>query len=127
MADRWGTTSAAAPSADGSDDDTKRSNGIDPSLFYKKRRNGNAEQTHAEKQLKLLLSEASKNEIVQKRKEYSSTQNTQRDVYNDVTSLTTFPLQDLALRFLEELQIINEEPPRASKIQKTCSSIPIEK
>jgi len=127
MADRWGTTSAAAPSAAGSDDDTKRSNGIDPSLFYKKRRNGNAEQTHAEKQLKQLLSEASKNEIVQKRKGYSSTQNTQRDVYNDVTSLKTFPLQDLALRFLEELQIINEEPSRASKIQKTCSSIPREK
>lgn len=121
MADRWGTTSATVPSL------PERSDGIDPSLFHKKRRNGKAQQSQAEKQLKQLLNEASKNEVVQKRKEYSSTQNNLRDVFHEVTSLKVFPLQDLALSYLEELQNMNEEPSRESKIQKTCSSVPREK
>lgn len=111
MADRWG-------SAAGSGIATKRSGGIDASLFHKKRRNGNAEQTQAEKQLEQLLSTI-------KRKEFSSTQNDMRDVFHDVTSLKTFPLQDLALSYLEELQTMT--PSRASKTQKACSSIPRDK
>jgi hypothetical protein len=121
MADRWGiipTSAEPLVAATGAGGDTKRSNGIDPSLFHKKRRKGK-EQTAAEKQLNQLLSEASKNEVVQKRKEYSSTQNNQRDVYHDITSLKTFPLQDLALSYLEELQGTAEKPPSASKKQKT--------
>lgn len=121
MADRWAATSAPAPSL------PERSDGIDPSSFHKKRRNGKAPQSQTEKQLKQLLNEASKNEVVQKRKEYSSTQNNLRDVFHEVTSLKVFPLQELALSYLEELQNINEEPSRASKIQKTCSCIPKEK
>lgn len=121
MADRWGTTSPAVPSL------PERSDGIDPSLFHKKRRHGKAQQSQAEKQLKQLLNEASKNEVVQKRKEYSSSQNNLRDLFHEVTSLKVFPLQDLALRYLEELQNMSEEPSRVSKIQKTCSSIPREK
>ena len=130
MADRWDATSATAsssPAAGSGIVETKRSDGIDPSLFHKKRRHGKAQQSQAEKQLEQLLNEASKNEVVQKRKEYSSTQNNLRDVFLEVTSLKVFPLQDLALSYLEELQNMNEESSRASKIRKTCSSIPREK
>ena len=125
MADRWGTTTPSVAAA-ASDVGTKRSSGIDPSLFHKKRRHGGkSEQTQAEKQLKQLLSDASKNEIVQKRKEYSSIQNNMRDVFHAVTSLKTFPLQDLALSYLDELQTMT--PSRASEIQKVSSIIPTEK
>ena len=77
-------------------------------------------QTQAEKQLNQLLSEASKSVVVQKKKEYSSTQNNQRDVYHNITSLKTFPLQDLALSNLEEIK--DKTSISASKKQKTCSS-----
>lgn len=132
MADRWGMiipTTSTVPLVDAKGGagggDTKRSNGIDPSLFHKKRRKIK-EQTQAEKQLNRLLSEASKNEVLQKRKEFSSTQNSQRDVYHDITSLKTFPLQDLALSYLEELQNTEQKPCSASKKQKTCVSAPRE-
>lgn len=108
MADRWGKPTSvssmlATAAATEHDIKNKKSNGIAPSLFHKKRSKNNKDPSHAEKQLHDLLRLAAKNEVVQKRKVYSSTQNNRRDAYTAVTTLKTFPLQDLALCCVDEL------------------------
>jgi hypothetical protein len=69
---------------------------------------------------------------VQKKKAYSSTQNTRRDAYTAVTTLRTFPIQDLALSYLEELIMqylgISSHPEHkpheeSQMVEKTFSSI----
>ena len=114
MTDRWGKSAAPI---------VNRSNGLNPSSFHKKIRYGK-KQSRAEMQLNELLCQVSKNEVMQKRKEYSSEQNTRRNVFNDITSLTTFPLQELALSHWEELteQYLNGDVFRATKKQKICAS-----
>ena len=76
----------------------KKSSGVDPSLFYKKKlHNNKKQQSAAEKQLNNILNSAARNEIVQKRHEYTSTQKIERDAYHKVTCLEVYPLQDLAM------------------------------
>jgi len=82
-----------------SDKAVKRSSGVDPSLFYSKKKvhNNKKQQSAAEKQLNNILNSAARNEIVQKRHEYTSTQKLERDAYHKVTCLEVYPLQDLAM------------------------------
>ena len=83
----------------------KKSSGVDPSLFYKKKKllSNNHHQSAAEKQLGDLLQLASHNETVQKRHEYTTVQKIKRDAYHSVTSLTVFPLQDMAMENYNEM------------------------
>ena len=82
----------------------RRSSGVNPSLFYKKKvHNNKKQQSAAEKQLDNLLSSAARNEIVQKRHEYTSTQKLERDAYHKVTCIEVYPLQDLAMDKYNEL------------------------
>ena len=80
---------------------TNKSNGISPSSFYKK--NKTQPSTYSEQQLDNILNLASKNEVVQKRREFTSKHKAKEDAYDDVTQFRIFPLQDLAMDFLDEM------------------------
>jgi hypothetical protein len=70
----------------------RRSTGILPTSFHKKRRVDH-KLSSTEKHLESLLQTASKSEVVQKRKEFVSKQNVQLRAYESVTSFKIFPLQ----------------------------------
>ncbi|KAL7541997.1 hypothetical protein ACHAXR_011661 [Thalassiosira sp. AJA248-18] len=78
----------------------KRSSGVNPSSFYKKLRN-NERLTTTEKELGNILHLAAHNEVVQKRSDHTNMKKMQLEAYHDVTSLKTFPLQDLAIEYLD--------------------------
>jgi len=82
--------------------ENSKSNGIHPSSFYKKLRS-NEQPTAAEKQLDNLLHLAARNEVVQKRHEFTAVQKNQREAYHSMTSFKVFPLQDLAMEYLTEM------------------------
>ena len=79
-----------------------KSNGIDPISFHKKQSNKDL-LTPAERQLVEVLRLASKNEILQKRKQHTDLQKVRLEAYHDVTSFKMFPLQDLAMSYLNEM------------------------
>lgn len=66
--------------------------GIAPTSFHKKKRTAN-ELSCTEKHLGELLQLASKNEVVQKRKDFTTGQNVRLEAYESVTSFRIFPLQ----------------------------------
>ena len=82
------------------DDDRPRKRGIDPSLFYSKRK-GNA--TAAERQLQQILEDATRNERAEKKRKVAGDMKQERQLYHDATALRLFPLQGMALDFLDEL------------------------
>ena len=59
--------------------------------------------TNVEKQLGNILDLAAQNEVVQKRNENTSSIKMQREAYYETTSLQVFPLQDLAMEYLDEM------------------------
>ena len=65
--------------------------GVAPTSFHNKKHNH--QQSRAEKHLEGLLHEASKKEVLQKRKEFTTVVNVQLDAYESVTSFRIFPLQ----------------------------------
>lgn len=65
--------------------------GVAPTSFHKKKHNH--QQSRAEKHLEGLLHEASKKEVLQKRKEFTTVVNVQLDAFESVTSFRIFPLQ----------------------------------
>ena len=80
----------------------KKSSGVNPSLFYKKKHN--EQLTPSERELHNILQSAAHNEVVQKRHDYTSVQKIQRDAYHEVTKFCVFPLQDPAMEFLAAMQ-----------------------
>ena len=82
-----------------------KSNGINPTSFYTMRRNRNSGRlTTAEKQLSNILQLAARNEVVQKRHEFTSIVNLKRDAYREVTKYKIFPLQNMAIEYLAEMK-----------------------
>ena len=77
--------------------DKVKSNGIDPSSFYKN-------NLCTDERLTGILHMAAHNEVVWKRCKYTLTQKLQRDAYNQVTKFKIFPLQDLAFDFFTEMK-----------------------
>lgn len=75
-----------------------KSNGIDPSSFYKN------DGLRTDARLTAILHLSAHNEAIWKRREYASMQKLQRDAYREVTKLKTFPLQDLAFEFFAEME-----------------------
>ena len=78
----------------------KKSSGVHPCAFHKKLRN---EKSTSERRLDDLLQLAANNEVVQKRHQYTVVQKLKRETYHEVTSLDTFPLQDLAMTKYNEM------------------------
>lgn len=72
--------------------------GIPPNSFHKKRRTDDKKLTSTEKHLEQLLHQASKNEVVQKRKDFTIMQKVQLQAYECVTSFRIFPLQVSAVQ-----------------------------
>ena len=108
--DRWlehDPSSAIAGKEGNADHDaSSKSKGINPSSFHtnkKKKKRLHTEIGQSEKQLDEILKLAAHSEIVQKRRGHTSIQNIQREAYHDVTSLRVFPLQDLAMDYLDEM------------------------
>lgn len=59
--------------------------------------------TATQKQLDEILHLAARNEVVQRRHEFTSIQKLQREAYHEVTTLKIFPLQDLAIEFFSDM------------------------
>eukprot|EP00956_Cyclotella_meneghiniana_P025623 scaffold53750_cov52-Cyclotella_meneghiniana.AAC.3 len=101
--DRWAQKfphiSNATPSQRPTASNNPPNKGVAPTSFHKKKHNH--QQSRAEKHLEGLLHEASKKEVLQKRKEFTTVVNVQLDAYESVTSFRIFPLQDLAMEFLD--------------------------
>ncbi|KAL3799237.1 hypothetical protein HJC23_012962 [Cyclotella cryptica] len=76
--------------------------GINPKSFHKKKRSDN-EISHTEKYIDDLLLQASNNEVVLKRKNFTQIQNIRLEAFAEVTSFRIFPLQSLAMEFLDEM------------------------
>lgn len=88
----------------------KKSSGVHPCAFHKKLRN---EKSTSERRLDDLLQLAANNEVVQNRHQYTIVQKLQRETYHNVTSLDTFPLQDLAMTKYNEM--LNENSSASTK------------
>ena len=105
--DRWATfqtsNSPEAPPKQHSPSDE----GIAPSSFHKKRRT-KREQSATEKHVAELLQRASKNEVAQKRKDFTAMQKAQLDAYERATSFRIFPLQ-VCLIGIIDLTVINQQ------------------
>ncbi|KAL3775230.1 hypothetical protein ACHAW5_006099 [Stephanodiscus triporus] len=90
-----------------------KSNGIDPSSFYKS-------NICNDERLTAILRSAAHNEVVWKRCEFTSTQKKQRDAYREVTKFQIFPLQVRAFDFFtemkEERRLLHEDV--ADKVKK---------
>ena len=85
-------------------DDRPRKRGIDPSQFYSKRKGkSRSSDTAAERQLKQILEDATRNERAEKRRKVADDIKQKRRLYHNATALRLFPLQDMALDFLDEL------------------------
>lgn len=101
VSERWRATDAQVEPDDATNNEEQsRSCGIEPQSFYKKKR-ARESRTPSEKQLHNILLQASENEVMNKRQEFASVLKVQRDAYEDVTSFRIFPLQDLAMDFLD--------------------------
>jgi hypothetical protein len=87
----WSSSLAAAE--DGHD--IKRSSGIAPSRFH------SSTTTHCSESLSSILETATSNTIKQKRTQVTTALKLKRAAYKEVTSLKTWPLQDMAFRDLE--------------------------
>lgn len=59
--------------------------------------------TATQKQLDEILHLAARNEVVQRRHEFTSIQKLQREAYHEVTAIKIFPLQDLAIEFFSDM------------------------
>ncbi|KAL7550512.1 hypothetical protein ACHAWF_013751 [Thalassiosira exigua] len=96
----------------------EKNKGINPDVFHRKLRK-RGPLTTSEKELEDILR-------LVKRREYTSGQRLQREAYTDVTSLKVFPLQNLAMEYLDEM--MNEYLGKASSTTKSdayaCGSIP---
>ena len=66
--------------------------GIDPTSFHKKKRS-NDELSSTEKYIGEILLQASKNEVVLKRKKFTEMQNVRLEAFKAVTCFRIFPLQ----------------------------------
>ncbi len=77
----------------------EKSSGIDPSRFYTKLRPSSASQ----RQLDEILHLAARNEVVQRRHEFTTIQNLQRETYREVTKFLIFPLQNLAFECFNDM------------------------
>lgn len=98
--DGWGESlQKHRPSADV---DRPRKRGIDPSQFYRKGKSS-SNTTAAERQLQHILEDATRNERAEKKRKVAGDIKQKRQLYHDATSLRLFPLQDMALDFLDEL------------------------
>lgn len=97
--DRWAEelphNSNATPPQRPTNSNNPPNNGVTPTSFHKKKHHNR--QSRAEKHLEGLLQEASKKEVVQKRKEFTTVINVQLDAYESVTCFRIFPLQVNAL------------------------------
>ena len=91
--DRWISPKRSAPVKK----EKAKSNGIDPSSFYKN-------NLCTDERLTGILHMAAHNEVVWKRCKYTMTQKLQRDAYNEVTKFKIFPLQDLAFDLFVEMK-----------------------
>jgi hypothetical protein len=96
--DRWATefqlsnTPVKQPAINKTVIQKKNNVGIDPTGFHKKKRSHN-ELSQTEKALSCLLQQASKNEVVQKRKNYTTVKKAQLEEFESVTDFRIFPLQ----------------------------------
>jgi hypothetical protein len=90
--DQWATKLEQANSLQICSNRDEAMSGIAPASFHKKRRTCH-EQSSTEKHLEEMLQLALKNEVMQKRKNFTDSQNLQLDAYESVTSFRIFPLQ----------------------------------
>ncbi|KAL9183428.1 hypothetical protein ACHAXT_004284 [Thalassiosira profunda] len=97
MSDQW-TWREGAPNA--SAVHKPRNNGIDPSSFHTKPPSSD----HQTSNLNTILQLAAQNEVVERRKQYTTSHKAKMQAYRDVTSFRIFPLQDMATEYLEEMQ-----------------------
>ena len=85
-------------------DEKTKSSGINPSVFYTRRHKKAAPLTASEQQLDEILHLAARNEVTQRRHEFTKIQNLQREAYREVTNLKIFPLQDMAFEYFTDMR-----------------------
>ena len=85
-------------------DEKTKSSGINPSVFYTRRHKKAAPLTASEQQLDEILHLAARNEVTQRRHEFSKIQKLQREAYREVTTLKIFPLQDMAFEYFTDMR-----------------------